>query len=188
MNTWQCCSVHEPVEIRELTRDDLSRISEIDRTEQIDLIFEQRGNELVARPGDWSAPAWDQNGDGEHTVEAQRRALAHYADDGGIARGAFSQGRLIGIGVMVPHIRPGIAQLAYLHVSHDFRGAGVGSRLCADLEQLAQHAGDTEIVVSATPSENTVRFYMARGYRPLAQPLPELFELEPDDIHMGKVI
>jgi GNAT superfamily N-acetyltransferase len=89
---------------------------------------------------------------------------------------------------MVPHIRPGIAQLAYLHVSHDFRRAGVGSRLCADLEQLAQHAGDTEIVVSATPSENTVRFYMARGYRPLAQPLPELFELEPDDIHMGKVI
>jgi hypothetical protein len=29
---------------------------------------------------------------------------------------------------------------------------------------------------------------MARGYRPLAQPLPELLELEPDDIHMGKVI
>ena len=92
--------MHEPVEIRELTRDDLFRVSEIDRTEQIDLIFEQRGTELVARPGDWSAPPWDQNGDGEHTVEAQRRALAHYADDGGIARGAFSQGRLIGIGVM----------------------------------------------------------------------------------------
>ena len=39
--------------------------------------------------------------------------------------------------------------------------------------------GDTEIVVSATPSENTVRFYMGRGYQPMAQPLPELLELEP---------
>jgi len=180
--------MQHPVAIRELARDELSRVGEIDRTEKIDLIFEQRGTELVARPGDRSAPAWDADGRGEHSVEAQRQALAHYADEGGIARGCFSEARLIGIGMIVPHIRPGIAQLAYLHVTHDFRAAGVGSRLCADLEQLALHAGDTEIVVSATPSENTVRFYLARGYRPMAQPLPELLELEPDDIHMGKVL
>jgi predicted N-acetyltransferase YhbS len=60
--------------------------------------------------------------------------------------------------VVVPHIRPAIAQLAFLHVSQDFRAAGVGSRLSADLELVARRAGDTEIVVSATPSENTVRF------------------------------
>ena len=28
-----------------------------------------------------------------------------------------------------------------------------------------------EIVVSATPSQNTVRFYMARGYQPMAEPM-----------------
>ena len=49
-------------------------------------------------------------------------------------------------------------------------------------------AGDNEIVVSATPSENTVCFYLGRGYRPMAQPLAELLALEPEDIHMGKVI
>jgi GNAT superfamily N-acetyltransferase len=111
-----------------------------------------------------------------------------YADDGGIARGAFSNGRLVGIGVVVPHIRPAIAQLAYLHVSHGYRFAGIGRRLSVDLELIARRAGDTEIVVSATPTENTVRFYLARGYRPMAQPLPELLELEPEDIHMGKAI
>ena len=42
------------------------------------------------------------------------------------------------------------------------------------------------MVVSATPSENTVRFYLRRGYRPMAEPFPELFELEPDDIHLAK--
>jgi len=88
----------------------------------------------------------------------------------------------------VPHIRPAIAQLAFLHVSQDFRAAGVGSRLSADLDLVARRAGDIEIVVSATPSENTVRFYLGRGYRPMARPLPELLELEPDDVHMGKVI
>ncbi len=73
-------------------------------------------------------------------------------------------------------------------MSQDFRAAGLGSRLSADLEVVARRAGDTEIVVSATPSENTVRFDLGRGYRPMARPLPELLELEPDDVHMGKVI
>ena len=88
----------------------------------------------------------------------------------------------------MPHIRPGIAQLAYLHGSQDFRSAGSGTRLTVELELLARSAGDTEIVVTATPSENTVLFYLGRGYRPMAQPLPELLELEPEDIHMQKAI
>ena len=177
-----------PVEIRALARNELSRVGEIDRTERIDVLFEQHGTELVARRGTWSAPAWDPDGHDEHSVGAQRRALVHYADEGGIARGAFSSGRLVGIGVVVPHIRPSIAQLAYLHVSQDFRSAGIGRRLSVELEQVAHRAGDTQIIVSATPSENTVHFYLGRGYRPMVQPLPELLVLEPDDIHMGKVI
>jgi GNAT superfamily N-acetyltransferase len=180
--------VDAPVEIRDLARSELSRVGEIDRTERIDILFEQHGTELVAQRGSWSASAWDPDGHGEHSVAAQRQALVHYADAGGIARGAFSGGRLVGIGVVVPHIRPAIAQLAFLHVSRDFRAAGLGSRLSADLELAAGRAGDTEIVVSATPSENTVRFYLGRGYRPMAQPLPELLELETEDVHMGKAI
>jgi GNAT superfamily N-acetyltransferase len=180
--------VDAPVEYRDLARSELSRVGEIDRTERIDVLFEQRGTELVGRRGNWSASAWDPDGHGEHSVDAQHRALVHYADAGGIARGAISGGRLVGIGVVVPHIRPAIAQLAFLHVSQEFRATGIGSRLCDDLELMAHRAGDAEIVVSATPSENTVRFYMVRGYRPMARPLPELFELEPEDVHLGKAI
>ena len=177
-----------PVEIRDLTRSELSRVGEIDRTEHIDLLFEQHGTELVALRGSWSAPAWDADGHGEHSVDAKRRELVHYADAGGISRGGFSGERLVGIGVVVPHIRPAVAQLAFLHVSRDFRATGLGSRLSADLELIARRAGDTEIVVSATPSENTVRFYLGRGYRPMARPLPELLELEPEDVHMRKAM
>lgn len=177
-----------PVEIRDLALSDLSRVGEIDRTERIDALFEQHGTELVARRGSWSASVWDPEGHGEHSVDAKLLDLMHYAEAGGIARGGFSAGRLVGIGVVVPHIRPSMAQLAFLHVSRDFRAAGLGSRLSADLELVARRAGDTEIVVSATPSENTVRFYLGRGYRPMARPLPELLDLEPEDVHMGKLI
>jgi GNAT superfamily N-acetyltransferase len=180
--------MERPVEIRSMARDELLRVGEIDRTERIDVLFEQHGTELVTRSGTWDSPAWDPDGHGEHSVDAQQHALEHYADAGGLALGAFSDGRLVGIGVVVPHIRPTIAQLAFLHVSQAFRASGIGGRLSADLEQIAHDAGDTEIVVTATPSEHTVRFYLGRGYRPMSLPLPELFELEPEDIHMAKEI
>jgi ribosomal protein S18 acetylase RimI-like enzyme len=178
--------VGTPVEIRRLARTELSLVAQIDRTERIDVVYAQRGTELVRRRGNWSASAWDPSGHGEHSVEAQRHALEHHVDGGGTALGAFSGDRLVGIGVVVPHLRPRIAQLAFLHVSNGFRAAGTGSRLCDELELVAREAGDTEIVVSATPSENTVHFYLGRGYELMAEPLPELFDLEPEDVHMMK--
>ena len=188
MWVWEGGRVDAPVEIRRLERAELARVAEIDRTERIDVIYEQRGTELVERRGDWSASAWDPDAHGDHSVEAQRHALERYLDAGGIALGAVSGARLVGIGVVVAHVRPAIAQLAFLHVSAAFRATGIGSRLCDDLELMAQRAGDSEMVVSATPSENTVRFYMGRGYGLMAQPLPELLELEPDDVHMKKML
>lgn len=176
------------VEFRRLGRTELSRVAEIDRTERIDVVYEQRGIQLVARRGDWSASAWDPDGRGEHSVDAKRQALEHYVDNGGIAIGAFAGGRLAGIGVVVPHLRPGIAQLAFLHVGAPFRATGIGSGLSERLEQIARNVGDSDMVVSATPSANTVRFYLGRGFQPSAQPLAELFELEPDDVHMHMVL
>jgi GNAT superfamily N-acetyltransferase len=181
-------AVEKPVESRRLARTELSRVGEIDRTERIDLIYEQHGTELLERRGNWSAPPWDPDGHGEHSVDAQRHALEHYVDAGGIALDACSGRRLVGIGVVVPHVRPAIAQLAFLHVSKASRGVGIGSRLCDDLELIARGAGDCEMVVSATPSDNTVRFYRGRGYELMAVPLPELFELEPEDVHMKKTL
>jgi len=90
--------------------------------------------------------------------------------------------------MIVPHLRPAIAQLAFVHISETFRATGIGSRLCDDLELIARDGDDSEMVVSATPSENTVRFYLGRDYQLAAAPLSELLELEPDDVHMSKVL
>jgi GNAT superfamily N-acetyltransferase len=169
-----------------LDRTELSLVVEIDRRERIDVLYDQHASQLVARHGDWSASAWDPDGHGAHSVAAQVHTLEHYVDAGGIALGAFANGRLVGIGVVVPHLRPRIAQLAFLHVTAPLRATGIGSRLSEQLEQIARTAGDSDMVVSATPSENTVRFYLARGFRPTAEPLAELLALEPEDVHMRK--
>jgi hypothetical protein len=44
------------------------------------------------------------------------------------------------------------------------------------------------MLVSATPSAHTVRFYQGGGYELMPQPLPELLEREPEDVHMRKVL
>ena len=43
----------------------------------------KRGTELVERPGDWSAPPWDADGSGEHSVAAKRHELEHDVGAGG---------------------------------------------------------------------------------------------------------
>jgi GNAT superfamily N-acetyltransferase len=161
-------------------------VGQIDRRERIEVQYLQHGSELVARQVDIDSLAWDPKGAGEHSVAAQVDILGNYVDAGGVAFGAFAGDRLVGIGAVVPHLRPGIAQLAYLHVSAPFRATGIGTRLCERLDEIARAAGDEEMVVTATPTENTVRFYLGRGFEPMAEPLPELFELEPEDVHMRK--
>jgi GNAT superfamily N-acetyltransferase len=169
-------------------RDELSRIAEIDRQERIEVLYEQRGARLVERHGSWDAPVWDADGDGEHSVAAKVREAERYVDAGGVVVGALANDQLVGIGIVIPDLRPQIAQLAFLHVSAPFRNTGIGSRLSDQLDQVAREFGAAEMVVSATPSANTVRFYLAHGYQPAEHPLAELVQLEPDDIHMGKTL
>jgi GNAT superfamily N-acetyltransferase len=171
---------------RRLALSDLDRLGEVDRTERIEGRYVQDGTRLVLQVGDWSSPPWQSEGEGEHSVAHQRAECERHLAEGGIALGAFVGERLAGIGLVRPHIRPGVAQLAYLHVSDGRRRLGVGGRLARDLERIAGEAGNQAMVVSATPSTNTVDFYMHLGYEPIAEPLPELYALEPEDIHMLK--
>jgi predicted N-acetyltransferase YhbS len=174
------------VTYRELVSVDLDRLCDIDRTERIEGIYAQNGPHLTKREGDFSAPPWHTAGEGEHSVAAQQAECESYVAAGGTGLVAFANQRLVGIGIMKPHVRPGVAQLAYLHVSNGCRGRGVGGHLADALEALARAAGDTSMVVSATPSLNTVHFYLRRGYEPMSEPLPELYAREPDDVHLLK--
>ena len=174
------------IDYRRLAEDELDLVRQIDRTEHIDALYTQHGTRLELRSGDFSASPWRLDGAGEHSVAAQVAAVREYVESGAVALGALDTDRLVGIALVKPNVRPGMAQLVYLHVSSGYRAEGIGGRLCDQLEVIAREAGDTSMVVSATPSLNTVRFYERHGFRPMAEPLPELLELEPEDVHMQK--
>ena len=101
---------------------DLPRIRDIDRSEGIDVLYIQRGTQLEERHGDFDSPNWFSWGDGEHSYAEQQAYVEKLLASGAVALGAFDGERLAGIGVLFPHLRRGIAQLAYLHVSNGYPG------------------------------------------------------------------
>ena len=104
--------------------------------------------------------------------------------DRGVMLGAFDGDHLAGFAIYTPPGTRDFAQLSVLHVSRLYRRTGIGRRLADEVLALARGNGATRLYVSATPTRGTVDFYMSCGFEPLATPDPELFALEPDDIHL----
>ena len=44
----------------------------------------------------------------------------------------------------------------------------------------------TGLAFASVPTESAVGFYLRQGFRPTAEPDPELLALEPEDIHMAR--
>ena len=170
------------MEIRELNRDEIEQIWQIDRREVIDAIYYWIDGQLVLRPEHYDMQGWPP---GE--AEKYTPILLDSFDQGGIFFGAFEQGRLIGAAVLenefIGQPRDQL-QLSFLHVSRDDRGKGVGRRLFKLAEERAKKIGARRLYISATPSEHTVNFYLRLGCVVTAHPDPGLFAREPEDIHL----
>jgi predicted N-acetyltransferase YhbS len=168
--------------LRPLTRDEVELIWTIDRSEVHHHIYQLRGGQLVRTPRYFEVPGWRPG-----AVEKETPLLLDCYDRGGTFLGVFDAGALIGMAV-IESARVGRArdqmQLAYLYVSRPYRGRGVGTQLFDAAVSFAREAGANALYVSATPTENTVDFYLNRGCVLAPEPDPRLLAAEPDDIHL----
>jgi predicted N-acetyltransferase YhbS len=169
---------------RTLTEDDLPRLADIDRSETVHVGFALHDGDLVRTSVHWNIPDFRRHGGGDHTLTHQVAFCKRHLAAGATMIGAFDGEMLVGVGVLTPEIGPGLAQLAYLHVSSPRRRQGIASSITRRLLELARGLGAERVYVSATPSQSAVEFYRSFGFVPAAQPVPELYALEPDDIHM----
>jgi predicted N-acetyltransferase YhbS len=170
------------MEMRLLTRDEVDLIWTIDRSEVHHHTYELRGGRLVRTPNYFEIPGWRPG-----AAEKETPVLLDCFDRGGTFLGVFDAEALVGMGVL-ESARVGRAkdqmQLAYLYVSRAYRGRGVGMQLFEAAVSLAREAGANALYVSATPTENTVDFYLNRGCVLAPEPDPRLLAAEPDDIHL----
>ena len=163
---------------------ELERISEIDRSERVALAYEAQDGGLTQVEVDWNVPAWSVGIDGDHSLSHQMAFCRSHLDQGGVLVGAFSDDSLAGVAVVRPKLRDDMAQLAFLHISQKFRRRGIATRLIREACEIARQAGARRMYVSSIPSSSAVGFYLAQGCVLAEEVDPELFALEPKDIHL----
>lgn len=166
--------------------EEIEKLREIDRSEIIRTGYKYKDGKLQKMEVNWDSPNWTQDGDNEYSMAGQINFCRGHLEKGGRMLGAFDEEKLAGIGIITPNIQEIVVQLAYLHISKNYRQMGIGKRMFKQLEQMALQLGGREMYVTAVPSGSAVNFYLSQGFKPTDTPIPELFELEPDDIHMVK--
>ena len=174
------------MQIRELTRDEIPDIWKIDRSEVIDNIYYLRNGQLVLEPEHYDMRGWPP---GE--IEKATSFLLDCFDHGGHFWGAFDGEQMVGVAVLESRFigsAKDTLQMKFLHISRAFRQQGLGKKLFWLTVRKARALGARKLYVSATPSENTVNFYMHMGCVPATEIDQELFELEPEDIHLEYVL
>lgn len=172
--------------IRLLQRDEFPLIWQIDRREVIENVYYLRDGKLVLEPEHYDMQGWPP---GE--AELYTPHLLDCYDGGGTFWGAFENDTLIGVAILESKFigsKKDTLQLKFLHVSRDDRKRGIASALFKLAVEKARALGARRLYISATPSEHTVNYYMRLGCVLAVEVDPELFALEPEDIHLEYVI
>ena len=167
---------------RNLRRDEIALIWSLDRSEIIEHVCYVEAGALALKPEHYDMRGWPP---GE--ADLYQPILTDCYDRGGWFCGLFDDARLVGVAVLESRFIGADGdqlQLKFLHVSNGYRGRGLGARLFDLARDEARRRGARRMYISATPSENTINFYLRRGCVPSPQPDPELFALEPEDIHL----
>ena len=168
--------------LRELRREEIQQMWSIDRSEIIDNIYHHEDGQLVLKPEHYDLKGWPA---GE--AENSSPWFLDCFDRGGTFYGAFENANLIGAAVLGSRFI-GLAkdqlQLIFLHVSRSHRGTGLGRKLFELTVARARELGARRLYISSNPSENTVKFYLYLGCRVTEELNRELYEEEPEDIHL----
>ena len=171
---------------RLMIQDEIKRVAEIDRSEVIDYIYHFKNGNLKLEKEFWNVKKWNSEQKLHHIS-----SLQDIYDRGGTIFGAFDDSKIIGVIALDNKFigrNKDQLNLAGLWVSKRYRKMGIGKALIELVKNKAREIGAEKLYVSATPSQNTIKFYMNRGFRLVKEINEKLFELEPEDIHMEFIL
>lgn len=164
----------------------LDRIREIDREEDISGIYEHHDGKLVLISQEIYVKAFPKEELNE-IIQRQHKLL----NEGGEVIGAFHENMLVGV-VSIENKRRGrlieYCKMDILYLSKQFRGLGIGHNLIEKSKVIARQFGATKLYISATPSKNTVDFYLKHHASLVEEVDEELFAMEPNDIHLEIIL
>ena len=170
------------MQIRTLRRREIEKVRDIDRTEVIKQVYYLVDGTLVLKDEFYDMKGWN--------ASELNKCIAHLFDiydRNGTLLGAFVEDRLVGISALESKFigkEKDQLQLYFHHVDSNYRHSGFGGRLFRNATRKAKELSAKRLYVSATPSKNTIGFYLHMGCSLASEVNPELFKLEPKDIHL----
>ncbi|NUF14532.1 GNAT family N-acetyltransferase [Acinetobacter lactucae] len=170
--------------LRSLQNSEIDLIwQQISRRELITQMYTQNQQQLELVDCFFDVQHWD-----SYHLENDPPKLKQLFAQGSIFVGAFDvTEKLVGVSVVSNQVIANYPQaklLHYFYVDADQQGQGIGSKLMQAAKESAQQLGAKQLYISATPSRRTVDFYMKHGAQPLSAPDQQLWQLEPEDIHL----
>ncbi|MEY9094880.1 GNAT family N-acetyltransferase [Paenibacillus sp. RC84] len=172
------------VSIIPMKLEDSFKIRDIDRSETIELIYTCKNEVLEEIKTGHECPNWK-----EDDYNAVISRYEYELKNGGTAFGAYDGETLVGFGVLANKFRGqenDRLQIDLMYVTRDYRRQGIGSRIMDELSKAAIEKGAKYLYISSTETESAVNFYTSCGSAITSEVDEELFEKEPDDIHMIK--
>lgn len=156
---------------------------QISRRELITQNYIQNQQQLELIDCFFDVQYWD-----SYHLENDPPKLKQLFAQGSIFIGAFDTfEKLVGVSVVSNQViadYPQAKLLHYFYVDADKQGQGIGSKLMQAAKESAKQLGADQLYISATPSRRTVDFYIKHGAEPLSAPDQQLWQLEPEDIHL----
>ena len=168
--------------IRKTRREEIEKLRDIDRREIVKHVYDYKKGNLIIKDEFYDVHGWSPSDMASHIKEL----YAQY-DRGDYIFGAFEGEKLTGIAVLgFEFISSTQDQLEviFLHVNAKHRKQGVGTALMNKIVSQARVLGANKLYISATPSKNTIDFYLNRGAYLTKELNSKLFKLEPEDIHL----
>ncbi|UCC33379.1 MAG: GNAT family N-acetyltransferase [Candidatus Bathyarchaeota archaeon] len=170
------------MKIKILRREEIEKVRGIDRSEIVKQIYYYKDGKLTLEDEFYDVTGWTPS-----ELERNIRHLYDIHDRDGTLFGAFEGDKLIGISALESRFigrKRDQLQLYFHHIDKHHRRKGIGRELFSKAMEKARELGARKLYVSATPSRNTVDFYMHMGCRLASELSPELYRLEPEDIHL----
>lgn len=167
---------------KELGFDEIAKIREIDRAEEIFKMYKFENGQLLLYP-DYQLVDGFTLEEINQIIQRQERLLS----ENGKIMGVFSDKVLIGVASLESKkrgIEKEYCKMDILYVSKDFRGLKIAQQLLDWTKKEAIRFGAKKLYISATPTQNTVDFYLNNGAKITQELDNELFTLEPEDIHL----
>lgn len=170
--------------IKELNKEDIARIREIDRTEKVKLLYKYKESTLTSEKVNLDVPRWS-----EQECAERISTLSRELSKGGTLIGAIDGNQLVGATILGHRLigeNLDEIQLVFLHVSNGYRRKGIATKMFNLICKLAKNRGAKRLYISSTPSESAVGFYLNHGCKLATRVNKELYQLEPEDIYMVK--